>query len=153
MPNTATASHKRIKSCKAVNTEDTADSNAHDDRHTSVCFSSPLVTERTETGEKGENRSNINDNNPPIQNTKALEVPVGGKISHEDERNSNDDSAEEEDGYYKPLQDNDITMISEINDTLSSGKKEVRVGGAMLKDIIDDRWKEGTLTLKVQWEN
>ena len=23
----------------------------------------------------------------------------------------------------------------------------------MLKKIIDDRWKEGTLTLKVQWDN
>ena len=44
-------------------------------------------------------------------------------------------------------------MIPEINDTLSSGRKEVRVGGAMLTNIIDDIWKEGTLTLKVQWDN
>ena len=99
---------------------------------------------------KGENKSNINDNNPPIHNTKALEVPAGGKISHEDERNSDNNSAEEEDGYYEPLQDDDITMIPEINDALSSGRKEVRVGGAMLTNIIDDIWKEGTLTLKVQ---
>ena len=72
VPNTATASHKRIKSCKAVNNEDTSDSNADDNRHTSIRFSSPLVTERTETGEKGENRSNVTDNNPPTQTTKAL---------------------------------------------------------------------------------
>ena len=64
---------------------------------------------------------------------------MGGKISHEDERNSDDDSAEEEDGYYKPLQDDDITMIPEINNALSLGRKEVRVGGAMLTNIIDDR--------------
>ena len=153
MPNTATASHKRIKSYKAVNNEDTSDSNTDDNRHTAIRFSSPLVTERTETGEKGENRSNITDNNPQNQTTKVLEVPVGGKISHEDEKDSDDDSAEEEDGYYEPLQDNDITMIPEINDALSSGRKEVRVGGAMLTNIIDDRWKEGTLTLKVQWDN
>ena len=95
VPNTATASHKRIKSSKAVNNEDTSDSNADDNRHTSIRFTSTLVTECTEKGEKGENRSNINDNNPPIQNTKALEVPVVGKISHEDERNSDDDSAKE----------------------------------------------------------
>ena len=44
-------------------------------------------------------------------------------------------------------------MIPEINDALSSGKKEVRVGGAMLKNIIDNRWKEGTLTLNVQCDN
>ena len=44
-------------------------------------------------------------------------------------------------------------MIPEINNALSSGKKEVRVGGAILTNIIDDRWKEGTLTLKVQWDN
>ena len=94
MPNTVTASHKRIKSCEADNNEDTADSNADNKRHTAIRFSSPLVTELTETGEKGENRSNINKNNPPIQNTKALDVPVGGKISHEDERNSDDDSCE-----------------------------------------------------------
>ena len=110
MPNTATASQKRIKFCKAVNNEDTADSNVDNKRHTAICFSSPLVTERTETGEKGENRSNITDNNLPIQTTKALEVPVGGKISHEDERDSDDDSAKEEDGYYKLLQDDSITM-------------------------------------------
>ena len=48
-----------------------------------------------------------------------------GKISHKDERNSNDDSAEEEDGYYEPLQDDNITMIPGINDALSLGKKEV----------------------------
>ena len=72
---------------------------------------SQIVTERTETGEKGVNRSNINDNNLPIKNKKALEVPVGRKISHEDERDSDDDSAEEEDGYYEPLQEDDITMI------------------------------------------
>ena len=57
---------------------------------------------------------------------------MGGKISHEDERDSDDDSAEEEDSYYEPLQDDDITMIPKINNALSSGKKEVRVGGAML---------------------
>ena len=51
--NTATASHKWIKSCEAVNNEDTADSNADDNRHTAICFSLTLVTERTETGEKG----------------------------------------------------------------------------------------------------
>ena len=95
MPNTATASHKRIKSCEAVNNEDTTDSNADDKRHTAIHFSSTFVTERTETGEKGENRSNITDNNPPTQTTKALEDPVGGKISHEDERDSNEYSAEE----------------------------------------------------------
>ena len=65
MPNTATVSNKRIKSYEAVNNEDTADSNADDNRHTAICFSSPLVTELTETGEKGKNRSNITDNNPP----------------------------------------------------------------------------------------
>ena len=54
VPNTATASQKRIKSCEAVNNEDTADSNADVRRHTAIRFSSPLVTERTETGEKGE---------------------------------------------------------------------------------------------------
>ena len=95
MPNIATASQKRIKSYEAVNIEDTEDSNAYDRRHTEIRFSSPLVTERTETGEKGENRSNITDNNPPTQTTKALEVLVGGKISHEDERDSDDDFAEE----------------------------------------------------------
>ena len=78
---------------------------------------------------------------------------MGGKISHKDERDSGNDSAEEEDGYYEPLQDDDITMIPEINYALSSGIKEVRVGGAMLTNIIDDKWKEGTLTLKVQWDN
>ena len=41
------------------------------------------------------------------------------KINHEYERDSGDDSAEEEDGYYKPLQDDDITMIPKINDALS----------------------------------
>ena len=136
--NTAIASQKRIKSCETVNNEDTADSNADDRRHTAIRFSSFLVTERTDTGEKGENRSNITDNNPPTktnQITKALEVPVGGKISHEDERDSDDYSAEEEDGYYKPLQDNNITMIPKINDALSSGRKEVRVSGAMLTNI------------------
>ena len=44
-------------------------------------------------------------------------------------------------------------MIPKINDALSSVRKEVRVGGAMLTNITDDRWKEGTLTLKVQWDN
>ena len=78
---------------------------------------------------------------------------MGGKISHKDERDSNDDSAEEEDYYYERLQDDDITMIPEINDALSSGRKEVRVSGAMLTIIIDDKWKEGALTLKVQWDN
>ena len=82
-----------------------------------------------------------------------MEVPVGGKISHKDERNSDNNSAEEEDGYYEPLQDDDITMIPEINNSLSLGKKEVRFGGTMLTNIINDRWKEGTLTLKVQWDN
>ena len=118
MPNTATVSHKSIKSCEAVNNDDTSDSNADNNRHTATRFSSPLVTECTETGEKGENRSNITDNNPPIQTTKALEFPVGRKISHEDERYSDEDYAEEEDGYYEPLQDDDITMIPEINNTL-----------------------------------
>ena len=102
VPNTATAGQKIIKSCKAVNNKDTADSNVDDRRHTATHFSSPLVTERTETGEKGENRSNITDNNPQIQTTKALEGPVGGKIIHEDETNSNNNSTEEEDGYYEP---------------------------------------------------
>ena len=142
VPNNATASQKRIKSFKAGNNEDTAESTADKRRHTAIRFSSPLVTERTETGEKGENRSNTTDNNPPTQTnqtTKALEVPVGGKISHEDERGRDDDSAEEEDGYYEPLQDDDIPMIPEINDALSSGRKEVRVGGAMLTDIINHK--------------
>ena len=53
VPNTATASHKRIKSYKSVNNEDTADSNADDNRHTAIRFSSPLDTECTETCEKG----------------------------------------------------------------------------------------------------
>ena len=44
-------------------------------------------------------------------------------------------------------------MIPEINNALSSDRKEVRVGGAMLTNIIDDKWNEGTLTLKVQWDN
>ena len=44
-------------------------------------------------------------------------------------------------------------MIPKINDALSSGRKEVRVGGAMLTNIIDNERKEGTLTLKVQWDN
>ena len=61
---------------------------------------------------------------------------MGGKISHKDERDSDDDSTEEEDGYYESLQDNDITMIPEINDALSLGRKEVRVGGAMLKTSL-----------------
>ena len=78
---------------------------------------------------------------------------MGGKVSYEDERNSDNNSAEEEEGYYGPLQDDNITMIPEINDALSSGIKEVRVGGDILTNIIDDRWKEGTLTLKVQWYN
>ena len=156
MPNNATASQKRIKSCETVNNEDTADSNTDNRSHTAIRFSSPLVTEHTETGEKRENRSNITDNNPPTQTNKiikALEVPVGGKISHEDERDSDDDSSEEEDGYYDLLQDNDITMIPKINDALSSGRKEVQVGGAMLTNIINEKWKEVTLTLKVQWDN
>ena len=34
VPNTATASQKRIKSCEAVNNEDTADSKIDDKRHT-----------------------------------------------------------------------------------------------------------------------
>ena len=53
VPNTATASQKRIKSCKVVNNEDTEDYNADKARHTVIRFSSPLVTERIETGEKG----------------------------------------------------------------------------------------------------
>ena len=128
VPNNATASQKRIKSCKAVNNEDTADSTADNRRHTAIRFSSPLVTELTETRKKGENRSNTTDNNLPTQKnkiTKALKVPVGGKISHEDEKDSDDNSSEEEDGYYEPLQDDDITMIPKINDALSSGRKEV----------------------------
>ena len=72
---------------------------------------------------------------------------MGGKISHRYERYSDDDSAEEEDGYYEPLQDDDITIIPEIN---SLGRKEVRDDRDMLTNIIDFRWKEGTLTLKVQ---
>ena len=44
-------------------------------------------------------------------------------------------------------------MIPGINDALSSGRKEVRFSGAMLTNIIKDRWKEGKLTLKVQWDN
>ena len=44
VPNTANTSQKRIKSCKAINNEDTADSNADDNRHTAIRFSSPLVT-------------------------------------------------------------------------------------------------------------
>ena len=94
-------------------------------------------------GEKGENISNTTDNNPPTQTnqtTKYLEVPVVRKISQEDERDSDDDSAEEEDGYYEPLQDDNITMIPEINDALSSGRKEVRVGGNVLTNIINDKW-------------
>ena len=47
------------------------------------------------------------------------------KISHEYERDSNDDYAEVEESYYDPLQDDDITMIHEINDALSSGRKKV----------------------------
>ena len=78
---------------------------------------------------------------------------MGGKISHEDERDSDNDSAEEEDGYYEPLQDDDFTMITKINKALSLVKKEVRVSGAMLTNIINNIRKEGTLTLKVQWEN
>ena len=91
-----------IKPCVSGNNEDTSDSTADDRRNTAIRFSSFLVTERTETGEKVETRSNTTDNNPPTQTnqiTKALEVPVGGKISHEDERDSDDDSSEEEDGY------------------------------------------------------
>ena len=78
---------------------------------------------------------------------------MGGKIIHQDERDRDDDSAEEEDGYYEPLQDDDITMIPKIKDALSSGRKEVRVGRNVLTNIIDNKWKEGTLTLKVQWDN
>ena len=44
VPNTVTASHKSIKSCEAVNNEDTADSNADNNRHTATRFSSLLVT-------------------------------------------------------------------------------------------------------------
>ena len=54
VPNNATASQKRIKSCKAVNNEDTEDSTAYGRRHTEIRFSSLLVTERIETGEKGD---------------------------------------------------------------------------------------------------
>ena len=78
---------------------------------------------------------------------------MGRKISHEVEIDCDDDSAEEEEGYYEPLQDDDITMMPEMNDALSSGRKEVRVGGAMLTNIINEKWKEVTLTLKVQWDN
>ena len=74
VPSTGTASHKRIKSCKAVNNEDTADSNTDDNRHTAIRFSSLLVTERTETGEKMENRSNITDNNPLIQKKSVMKM-------------------------------------------------------------------------------
>ena len=69
------------------------------------------------------------------------------------ERDSDDDSTEEEAVYYEPLQDDDIAIIPEINNALSLGRKEFRVGGAMLTNIIDDKWKEGTLTLKFQWDN
>ena len=72
------------------------------------------------------------------------------KISHKDERYSDDDSTEEEDGYYEPLQDEDITMIPEINKALSLGRMDVRDDRDMLTNIMDYRWKEGTLTLKVQ---
>ena len=54
-----------------------------------------------------------------------MTVTVGRKIIHEDESDSNDDYAEEDDGYYEPLQDYGITMIPKINDALSSGQKEV----------------------------
>ena len=53
VPNTATASHKRIKYYEAVNNEDTEDSNTDNNMNTAIRFSSPLATERTETGEKG----------------------------------------------------------------------------------------------------
>ena len=147
---------KMTKSGNDINSEDTADYTTDNRTHTAIRFSSSLVTERTETGEKGENISNTTDNNQSTQTnkiTKPLKVTVGGKIIHEDESNSDDNSAEEEDGYYEPLQDDGITMIPKINDALSSGRKEVRVGGAMLTDIIDHKWREGILTLKVQWYN
>ena len=134
MPNNSTAGQKRIKSGEAVISGDIEDSITDDREHTEVRFSSPLVTERTKTGEKGENISNTTDNNQPTQTnkiTKPLKVTVGGKIIHEDESNSNDDSTEEKDGYYEPLKDYGITMIPEINDALSSGQKEVIVGGAI----------------------
>ena len=67
---------------------------------------------------------------------------MGGNISHKDEKDIDNDSTEEEDGYYEPLQDKDITMIPKINYALSLGKKEVQFGGAMLTNIIDNRWKE-----------
>ena len=51
--NNATAGQKRTKSGKAVNSEDTADSNTDDRTHTAIRFSSPLVPERTETERKG----------------------------------------------------------------------------------------------------
>ena len=59
VPNTATASQKRINPAKLSTT--------YDRRHTAIRFSSLLVTKCTETGEKGENRSNIIDNNLPTQ--------------------------------------------------------------------------------------
>ena len=144
------------KSGEAVISEDIEDSITDDRAHIAIRFSSLLVTERTETVEKGKNRSNTTDNNQPTQTnkiTKTLKVRVGGKIIHEDESDSDDDSTEEEDGYYEPLQDDGITMIPKINDAISSCRKEVRVGGTMLTDIIDDKCREGMLTLKVQWDN
>ena len=44
-------------------------------------------------------------------------------------------------------------MIPEVNDALSSGRKEVRVGGATLTGIIGHEWREGMLKLKAQWDH
>ena len=79
VPKTATASQKRIKSCKAVNNEDIAESNADNRRQTAIRFSSPLVTEQTESGEKGGNISNITDNNPPTQTKKFWKFRWAGR--------------------------------------------------------------------------
>ena len=41
-------------------------------------------------------------------------------------------------------------MIPEVNDAISSGQKEIRVGGAMLSNIIGHKWKNGVVKLKAQ---
>ena len=99
----------------------------------------PLSLNAQRQGRKGKMEATSLTKIPPTQTTKAFEVPMGGRTSQKDERYSNNNSAEEEDGYYEPLQDNNIPMIPEINDALSSGRKEVRAGGAMLTNIIDDK--------------
>ena len=78
---------------------------------------------------------------------------MGGELIHQNESDSDEDTVEEEDGYYEPLQDESITMIPEVNDALSSGRKEVRVGGATLTGITGHEWREGMLKLKAQWDH